>query len=170
MEDLAAFADSEWNPDFHQALDYLWPIMDEAERKSFLNITKTQQSSSSMSTMVSMLSQERSKRVVANADYHLHGTRRSPTMAYVNHSFPRTLILASFADAIFGSVLLPSRRAEEPQVEQWLHQLHSSSLILGPKWDVTRLGITFPQGMIRTTSFILDLLEMEFRLPTHSML
>ena len=53
-EDLAALTDSEWNPDFHQALDYLWPIMDESERKSFLDITKTQHSSTSMSAMVSM--------------------------------------------------------------------------------------------------------------------
>ena len=100
------------------------------------------------------LSQERSKRVVANADYHLHGTRRSQTMAYVNHSSPRALVLDSVADAIIGSVLLPSSRAGRTpsgslgtvvdQRLQWLHQLHSSSLILGPKWDATEIGEHIP--------------------------
>ena len=54
MDILLTLADSGWNPDYHQALDYLWPIMDVSERKSFLDSTKSQRSSTSMSAMVSM--------------------------------------------------------------------------------------------------------------------
>ena len=54
MDDLASLADSQWNPDFHQGLDYLWTIMDESDRKSFLEASKNQNTSTAMSTMVTI--------------------------------------------------------------------------------------------------------------------
>ena len=56
MEDLASLADPQWNPDFHQGLDYLWTIMDESDRKSFLEAVKTKhKSTTAMSAMVTIL-------------------------------------------------------------------------------------------------------------------
>ena len=48
MDELASLADSQWNPDFHLGLDYLWTILDEPERKSFLEIAKTKNTSTAM--------------------------------------------------------------------------------------------------------------------------
>ena len=49
---------------------------------------------------------------------------------------------------------------------QWPHQLHSSSLTLGLRWDAIRLGVTFPRGMTQPIPFTLELLVKESRLPT----
>ena len=57
LEVLVSLVDFTWNPDLHQGLDYLWTIMDESERKSFLDgITTevTERTSTSMSTVVPM--------------------------------------------------------------------------------------------------------------------
>ena len=49
MDELASLADPQWNPDFHLGLDYLWTILDESERKSFLEVAKSQHTSTAMS-------------------------------------------------------------------------------------------------------------------------
>ena len=54
LEILASMADCTWNPDLHQGLDYLWTIMNESERKSFLEGITTERTSTSMSTVVPM--------------------------------------------------------------------------------------------------------------------
>ena len=76
----------------------------------------------------------------------------------------RSLALSYFQAAVQKNPTVVDQRLQR------LHQLPSSSLILGPKWDATTLGSTFLQGMIRITSSILDLLEMESRLPTHAVI
>ena len=46
--------DTTWKPDMHKGLDYLWTIMNESERESFLKGIKTISTSTSMSTVVPM--------------------------------------------------------------------------------------------------------------------
>ena len=54
LEILLSMVDSTWKPDLHKGLDYLWTIMDEFERESFLKGITTVSTSTSMSTVVPM--------------------------------------------------------------------------------------------------------------------
>ena len=58
LEDLVTLSDTTWNPSLHQGLDYLWAIMQDKERESFLRGLRTQQESTSMSTIVPIISDE----------------------------------------------------------------------------------------------------------------
>ena len=54
LETLLSMVDPTWKPDMHKGLDYLWTIMNESERESFLKSIKTVSTSTSMSTVVPM--------------------------------------------------------------------------------------------------------------------
>ena len=54
LEVLLSLVDPTWKPDLHRGLDYLWTIMDESERQSFLKGITTVSTSTSMSTVVPM--------------------------------------------------------------------------------------------------------------------
>ena len=54
LEVLLSLVDPTWKPDLHRGLDYLWTIMDESERESFLKGITTVSTSTSMSTVVPM--------------------------------------------------------------------------------------------------------------------
>ena len=54
LEVLLSLVDPTWKPDLHRGLDYLWTIMDEFERESFLKGITTVSTSTSMSTVVPM--------------------------------------------------------------------------------------------------------------------
>ena len=54
LETLLSMVDTTWKPDMHKGLDYLWTIMNESERESFLKGIKTVSTSTSMSTVVPM--------------------------------------------------------------------------------------------------------------------
>ena len=54
LEVLLSMVDPTWKPDLHKGLDYLWTIMDEFERESFLKGITTVSTSTSMSTVVPM--------------------------------------------------------------------------------------------------------------------
>ena len=54
LEVLVSLVDPTWNPDLHQGLDYLWTIMNEFERRSFLEGITTERTSTAMSTVVPM--------------------------------------------------------------------------------------------------------------------
>ena len=58
LEDLVKISDTTWNPELHQGLDYLWAIMQDSERESFLKGLAAQQESTSMSTMVQIISDD----------------------------------------------------------------------------------------------------------------
>ena len=54
LEVLLSMVDPTWKPDMHKGLDYLWTIMNEFERESFLKGITTVSTSTSMSTVVPM--------------------------------------------------------------------------------------------------------------------
>ena len=54
LEVLLSMVDPTWKPDLHRGLDYLWTIMNESERESFLKGITTVSTSTSMSTVVPM--------------------------------------------------------------------------------------------------------------------
>ena len=56
MDTLLTLVDTTWYPNLHQGLDYLWTIMNESERESFLKGITTERTSTSMSTVVPMTS------------------------------------------------------------------------------------------------------------------
>ena len=56
MDTLLSLVDTTWYPNLHQGLDYLWTIMNESERESFLKGITTERTSTSMSTVVPMIS------------------------------------------------------------------------------------------------------------------
>ena len=54
LEVLLSMVDPTWKPDLHRGLDYLWTIMSESERESFLKGITTVSTSTSMSAVVPM--------------------------------------------------------------------------------------------------------------------
>ena len=56
LEAMVSMTDQTWKPDLHQGVDYLWTIMQESERISFLQGVTTERTSTSMSTVVPMAS------------------------------------------------------------------------------------------------------------------